>query len=83
MPDNEIAAAATAAKDDKKDGKFLIAMQNTSGQPALSSLQNRALRERIMKTSLARNSHGGPFDTRETIIKIARLRAERAQLARL
>ena len=80
LPDNEIAAAAKAAKDDKKDGKFLIAMQNTSGQPALASLQNRALRERIMKASLARNSHGGAFDTRNTVLKIARLRAERAAL---
>lgn len=80
MPDNEIAAAAKAATDEKKPGKFIIPMQNTSGQPALSSLQNRALRERIMKTSLARNSHGGPFDTRDTVSKIARLRAERAVL---
>ncbi|MGZ4982904.1 MAG: M3 family metallopeptidase [Chthoniobacterales bacterium] len=80
MPDNEIAAAAKAAKDDKKDGKFLIALQNTTGQPVLSSLANRPLRERIMKASLARNSKGGAFDTRDTIIKIARLRAERAAL---
>lgn len=80
MADNEIAAAAKAARDDKKEGKFVIPMQNTSGQPALSSLQNRALRERMMKTSLARNSQGGQFDTRETVTKIARLRAERAGL---
>ncbi|MEP6956044.1 MAG: M3 family metallopeptidase, partial [Chthoniobacterales bacterium] len=80
MAENEIAAAAKAAEEDKKKGKFLIAMQNTSGQPALSSLENRALRERIMKTSLARNSHGGEFDTRESVSRIARLRAERAQL---
>ncbi len=80
LPENEIAAAAKAAKDAKKDGKFLIPMQNTSGQPALSSLENRALRERIMKTSLARNSHGGSFDTRNTVLNIVRLRAERATL---
>ncbi len=80
LPENEISAAAKAAKDAKKEGKFLIALQNTSGQPALSSLQNRALRERIMKASLARNSKDGQFDTRGTIMKIARLRAERATL---
>lgn len=80
LADNQISAAANAAKEEKKDGKFVIALQNTSGQPSLSSLQNRALRERIMKTSLSRNSHGGEFDTRETIKKIARLRAERAAL---
>ncbi len=80
MSDNDIAGAAATAKEAKKDGKFIIALQNTSGQPVLSSLEDRALRERIMKTSLARNSHGGAFDTLETVKKIARLRAERAQL---
>lgn len=80
MSENEIAAAANAAKEEKKEGKFIIPMQNTTGQPVLSSLENRALREKIMKTSLARNSHGGTFDTRDTVLKIARLRAERAAL---
>ncbi|HSH40226.1 MAG TPA: M3 family metallopeptidase [Chthoniobacterales bacterium] len=80
MSEGDIAAAAAAAKDRKLEGKFVIALLNTSGQPALASLQNRALRERIMKTSLARNSKGGEFDTREMVIKIARLRAERAKL---
>ncbi len=46
----------------------------------LGSLQNRALRERIMQASLSRNSKGGPFDTREIIIRTAQLRAERAKL---
>ena len=80
MSDNDIAAAAAAAKEDGKDGKFLISLQNTSGQPVLSALQNRALREKILKTSIARNSHGGEFDTLELVKTIARLRAERAVL---
>lgn len=80
MSDNEIASAASAAKAEGKEGKFVIRMQNTSGQPALASLQNRALRERIMRTSLGRNSHGGPYDTRKIITDLARLRAERAVL---
>src|SRR6266487_2668277 len=80
LSDNEIAAAAAASKDEHKEGKFVLRLQNTTGQPALSSLQNRALRERIMQASLARNSKGGPFDTREIIIRTAQLRAERAKL---
>ena len=80
MSESDIAAAAAAAKDRNLEGKFVIALLNTSGQPALSSLQNRALRERIMKVSLARNSKGGEFDTRDMVLKIARLRAERAKL---
>ncbi|HSV62633.1 MAG TPA: M3 family metallopeptidase, partial [Chthoniobacterales bacterium] len=80
MADNEIAAAAKAAKDDGKEGKFEIRMLNTTGQPALASLQNRALRDKIMATSLARNSHGGEFDNKEVVSRIAKLRAERATL---
>jgi peptidyl-dipeptidase Dcp len=80
LSDNEIAAATTAAKEAKKEGKFIINLLNTSGQPSLSSLQNRALRERIMQASLSRNSKGGEFDTRATITRIALLRAERAKL---
>lgn len=80
MSDDAIAAAAQTAKDKKMDGKYVIALQNTSGQPALSSLKDRDLRTRIMDTSLARNSHGGEFDNREAVSKITRLRAERAVL---
>lgn len=80
LSENAIAAAAQAAKDDGNDGKFKLAMMNTSGQPALSSLENRSLRERIMTASLNRGSHGGEFDNRAVITKIAKLRAERAQL---
>src|SRR5213082_2130377 len=80
LSDNQIAAASAAAKDEHKEGKFVLRLQNTTGQPVLGSLQNRALRERIMQASLSRNSKGGPFDTREIIIRTAQLRAERAKL---
>ena len=73
LPDAEIAAAA--------DGDtFVLRLLNTSGQPALGLLQDRALRRRLLETSLSRNSHGGAFDTRAIIARIARLRAERAVL---
>lgn len=80
LSDNEIAAAADAAKEDGQPGKFAIRLLNTSGQPALASLTNRALRERLMQASLARNSHGGQFDNRAVVAQLARLRAERATL---
>lgn len=80
LSDNEIKAAALAAKEDKKEGKFLLPLQNTTQQPALTSLKDRALRERIMKTSLARNSHGGEWDNREVVLRTVKLRAERAVL---
>jgi peptidyl-dipeptidase Dcp len=80
LSDNQIAAASAAAKDEHKEGKFVLRLQNTTGQPLLGSLQNRALRQRIMEASLSRNSKGGEFDTREIVIRTAQLRAERAKL---
>jgi peptidyl-dipeptidase Dcp len=80
LSDNEIAAAAAAAEAEGKEGKFAIRLLNTSGQPSLASLQNRPLREKIMQASLARNSHGGEWDTKEVVSRTAKLRAERAVL---
>jgi peptidyl-dipeptidase Dcp len=80
LSDNQMASVTNAAKAEHKDGKFVIQMQNTSGQPLLRSLQNRQLRERIMTASLSRNSKGGEFDTRNIVLRMAQLRAEKAKL---
>ncbi len=80
LDDATIEAARGEAAERGLDGKFVIPLLNTSGQPSLSSLQNRALRERIHKTSLSRGSSGGEFDNREILSSVLRLRAERAQL---
>jgi len=77
---NQLAATSAAAKDDHKEGKFVIRLQNTSGQPILGSLQNRPLREEIMQASLSRNNKGGPFDDSAVVVRMAQLRAERAKL---
>lgn len=80
LSENEIGAAADAAKEDGKPGKYVVRLLNTSGQPALTSLTNRALRERIMQASLTRNSHGGEFDNRAVVARLTSLRAEHAAL---
>lgn len=80
LSENIIAAAAEAAKARELEGKYVIALLNTSGQPALSSLENRALRERILKASLSRGSSGGEFDNRVILTRVTKIRAERAQL---
>src|SRR5437764_2537185 len=80
LSDSQMATVTSAAKAEHKDGKFVIQMQNTTGQPLLGSLQNRPLRQRIMDTSLGRNSHGGEFDTQKTVLRTAQLRAEKAKL---
>jgi len=78
--DAVIEAAAEKASERNLDGKYLIPLLNTSGQPSLAFLENRALRERIHKTSLARGSQGGEFDNRDILTRIVKLRTERAQL---
>lgn len=75
-----IDAASGEASERSLDGKFVIPLLNTSGQPSLASLQNRQLRERIHTTSLSRGSSGGEFDNRQILSDVLRLRAERAQL---
>lgn len=80
LPDAAIAAAAAAAQSAGRDGQFALGLTNTSGQPPLTLLTNRTVRERLMQASLARGSRGGEFDTRTTVAALARLRAERAQL---
>lgn len=80
LSESEIKAAADAAKARGMEGKFLIPLLNTTGQPYLATLENRATRKALFEASAQRASHGGEFDNRETIIRIAKLRAERALL---
>ncbi|MEE2790725.1 MAG: M3 family metallopeptidase, partial [Acidobacteriota bacterium] len=80
LSDDQIAAAAAAAAARDLEGKYVIPLLNTSGQPVLASLDNRALREEISSVSLWRGSRSGEFDNREVITRIARLRAERAAM---
>lgn len=80
LSDATIDAAASAAKSAGQEGKYLLRLTNTTGQPAYSGLESHALRERIMAASLGRSNHGGEFDNREIVTRIAKIRAQRAQL---
>jgi peptidyl-dipeptidase Dcp len=80
LSDSQIDAAAKAATAAGHEGKFQVALQNTTGQPPLSTMTDRASRQRLFEASVARGSKGGEFDNRENVARIAKLRAERAQL---
>jgi peptidyl-dipeptidase Dcp len=80
MPEKAIDAAAVEAKKRGLDGKFVLPVVNTTGQAALSELTNRSVRTRLLAASMARGSHGGPYDNREVVLQIVKLRAERAAL---
>jgi len=77
--ETQIATAAEAAKARGLEGKWVIPLLNTTQQPALSQLKNRALRERIYKASISRG-WSGEFATTGLIAEIVKLRAERAAL---
>lgn len=78
--ETSVVAAADAAKAAGHEGQYLVRLVNTTGQPPLSQLSNRGLREKIFHASIARGSHGGDYDTRGTVTRLAKLRAERAKL---
>jgi peptidyl-dipeptidase Dcp len=80
MSDKQIDAAAAEAKKRGLDGKFVIPVVNTTQQAGLSVLTNRATREKLLAASLARGSRGGAYDNRDVVLKIVKLRAERANL---
>ncbi|MGA6161042.1 M3 family metallopeptidase [Amycolatopsis magusensis] len=75
-----VAAAAEAATSRGLGGKYVLKLSLPTHQPALGSLENRAVRERLHRASVSRGKRGNEHDNSELIIKIAHLRAERAAL---
>jgi len=79
LSEARIAAAAQAAKDRKVTG-FVIPLQNTTQQPDLASLSNRATRQAIFEHSWNRAERGDANDTRDIVARLAQLRAQKAKL---
>jgi len=80
LSENEIAAAAAAAKDRGHDGKWLIGMVNFTGNPVLDSLTNRGLRKKIMEASKQKANRPNENDNKPVLLHMVKLRAERAKL---
>jgi peptidyl-dipeptidase Dcp len=80
LSEAEIAAAKEAADARSLDGKWLLPLQNTTQQPALSSLSDRDLRATLLDASEHRTNQGGPNDTRQLVKRLAELRAHQARL---
>jgi peptidyl-dipeptidase Dcp len=75
----QIGSAAQAAQTRGLKGKWVITLQNTTGQPALARLTNRAVRERLYKASVSRGL-SGPTANTGLVAQMVKLRAERAAL---
>lgn len=80
LSNDEIAAAADNAKTAGYPGKYLLTLLNTTQQPLLQNLKNRATREKLFKASWYRAEKGDANDTRAIIEKQARLRLQKAQI---
>jgi peptidyl-dipeptidase Dcp len=75
----QLGGAAELAKSRKKKG-YVLAMQNTTQQPFLASMSDRATRQAVFEDSWARTERGDANDTRATIARMAQVRAEQGKL---
>jgi peptidyl-dipeptidase Dcp len=80
LSEGDIAAAKQAADARKLEGKYVLTLSNFTLQPQLASLTNRSVRERLYKASINRGNRGNANDTKATVLRIANLRAQRAEL---
>jgi peptidyl-dipeptidase Dcp len=79
LGDDGLAAAAQAAQGRKLDG-YVVPLQNTTQQPVLDSLADRNTRRTIFENSWNRAERSDGNDTRDTVSRLAKLRADRAAL---
>ncbi|PZF56881.1 M3 family peptidase [Curtobacterium sp. MCBD17_034] len=79
LDDGARSATRGAAEARGLDG-WLITLPLFTGHPYLATLTDRAVRARIMDASLQRGRRGNDWDNRDLVLRIVRLRAERAEL---
>lgn len=75
----QLAGAADAARACGVQG-FTLPLQNTTQQPLLEQLSVRATRKALFEQSWMRTEKGDENDTRETVSRLALVRAEKARL---
>ncbi len=80
LPAGTLNAAAEKAKDDGHPGKWVIALQNTTQQPDLKFLEDRNIRQQLFEASWNRAEKNDSNDTRQIILQLAHIRAQKAKL---
>jgi peptidyl-dipeptidase Dcp len=80
LSEAEITAAAAAAKERNLENQWVIVLQNTTQQPALQSLEDRATRQALFEASWNRAEKGDANDTRLMIARLAQVRSQQAKL---
>lgn len=80
LSETQISSCKQAAIDKGLNDSWVIPVVNFSGHPFLQSLSNRLVRQWVMEASLKKGLQGNDNDTRETLVKMAKLRAKKAKL---
>ena len=77
---DEIDAASQTAEARGLSGSWVISLQNTTQQPDLKTLTNRETRKKLFENSWNRTEKNDENDTRDIIVRVAKIRAEKAHL---
>lgn len=80
LPDNVRTAAAEAAKERGKEGKWVFTLHKPSLIPFLQYSEKRDLRERMLKAYINRGDNNNEFDNKKILARIAALRVKKAKL---
>ncbi|WP_088237489.1 peptidyl-dipeptidase Dcp [Kosakonia oryzendophytica] len=80
LSEEAIAASAEAASAKGLENRWLLALLNTTQQPALAALRDRQTRENLFMAGWLRTEHGDANDTRALVLRLVQLRAQQAAL---
>jgi len=80
LPKNLIDDAASTAKQNGLEGKWVFTLHNPSVMPFLQYADNRSLREKIFKAYMNRGNNNDSLDNKKIIQDIINLRLERSKL---
>ncbi len=79
LSEAQLAGAAEAAAARKQEG-WVLSLQNTTQQPILADLSDRATRQAIFENSWNRTERSDAHDTRAIVLRLATLRIRKARL---
>lgn len=80
LSEDQIAAAAAAAKATGDEGKWVFTLKAPSIWPFLASAQNRELRQKIQNAYISRCNNGGETDNKAIFARLTSLRVKKANL---
>lgn len=80
LPENLVTAAADAARQAQMEGKWVFTLHAPSIWPFLTYAENRELRRQIFTAYIQRGDNDNEYDNKSVLVRMAALRAERAQL---